>query len=60
MSTLKVIRKSVAKVKQLFQKVSNQKWFKKVIRQVLSYLIRNYSNDFITWSKHILELLFNS
>ena len=52
--------KSVAKAKQLFQKVSNQKWFKKIIRQVLSYLIKNHLVDFLTWSKHILELMFNS
>lgn len=52
--------KSVAKAKQLFQKVSNQKWFKRVTRQVLSYLIKNHSADFLTWSKDILELLFNS
>lgn len=54
------IMKSVAKAKQLFQKVSNQKWFKRVTRQVLSYLIKNHSADFLTWSKDILELLFNS
>lgn len=51
-----IIQKSVSKAKKLFQKVSNQKWFKKVIRQVLSHLIRNYLDDIITWSKHILEL----
>lgn len=54
------IKKSVAKAKQLFQKVRNQKWFKKVIRQVLSHLIKNHSDDLITWSKHILELLNNN
>lgn len=54
------IMKSVAKAKQLFQKMNNQKWFKKVIRQVLSYFIRNHSADFLTWSKDILELIFNS
>jgi len=60
MENKNTIRKSVAKAKQLFQKVSNQKWFKKVIRQVLSHLIRNYSDDLINCSKHLLELLFNS
>ncbi len=55
-----IVRKSVAKAKQLFQKVSNQKWFKKVIRQVILYLVKHHSADFLTWSKHILELIFNN
>ena len=53
------IRKLVANVKRLFLKVSNQKCLKKVISQVLLYLIQNHLNDFITWSKHILEILFD-
>lgn len=59
MKSPKIIRKSVAKVKQLFQKVGNQKWLKNVIRQVLLYLIRHHLYDIITWSKYILEILFN-
>ena len=53
------IRESVAKVKRLILKVSSQKWLKKAIRQVLLYLIQNHLHDIITWSKHILEILFN-
>ncbi|WMC06284.1 hypothetical protein [Elizabethkingia anophelis] len=59
MKNKKSIEETVAKAKRLFLKVSSQKWFKKVIRQVLLYLIQNRLDDIITWSKHILEMLFN-
>ena len=54
------LRKLHYKFKKFCKSKECHDWLMIVIRQVISYLIRNYSNDFITWSKHILELLFNS
>ncbi|MDV3492397.1 hypothetical protein CMT20_12440 [Elizabethkingia anophelis] len=60
MKNKKTIKKIVATVKRLFPKVRSQKWLKNAIRPVLSYLIQNHLNDIITWSKHILEMLFDN